>query len=330
MLGLLLSLLFGFFPMLFYAWVLYWLDRYEKEPKSLLGGVYLWGAIVAAGGAFLINTILGIGVYLFTGSEAATNLTTGTLIAPLVEESLKGLAVLLVFLVFRSEFDSILDGIIYAGVTALGFAATENVYYIYEYGYVQSGLMGLAWLVFVRTVLVGWQHPFYTAFTGIGLAMARMSRRTWTRLAAPLAGWSVAVFTHSIHNTLAEVLSGTSGLVFGTLVDWSGWAFMVVVIWWSIRTEQAAIKDLLREEVSLGLITTVQYRTVTSTWAQTIARMNGLTSGRFMMTTRFYQLCAELAHKKRQRRALGEEGNNSTHIEQLRKELAALSPQVPG
>ena len=56
--GILLSLFFGFVPMLLFAWLIYWLDRYEKEPKVLLGGVFLWGAVVAAGGAFLVNTLL--------------------------------------------------------------------------------------------------------------------------------------------------------------------------------------------------------------------------------------------------------------------------------
>ena len=101
--GIFLSFLAGLLPMLFFAWIVYWFDRYEKEPKILLGVVFIWGAVIAAGSAFVINTMLGMGVYLFTGSEAATDLTTGALIAPVVEESLKGLAVLLVFLIFRSE-----------------------------------------------------------------------------------------------------------------------------------------------------------------------------------------------------------------------------------
>ena len=105
--GLLLSILFGFLPMFLFAWFVYWLDRYEKEPRLLLGFVFLWGAVVAAGAAFLVNTFFGMGVYLFTQSDAATELTTGSLIAPIVEESLKGLAVLAVFVVFRREFDSI-------------------------------------------------------------------------------------------------------------------------------------------------------------------------------------------------------------------------------
>ena len=103
--GFLLSLFLGLLPMLVFAWVVYWLDRYEKEPLALLGGVFLWGAIGAATAAFVINTLFGIGVYLFTSSEAATDLATGSLIAPVVEEILKGLAVLTVFLLARSEFE---------------------------------------------------------------------------------------------------------------------------------------------------------------------------------------------------------------------------------
>ncbi len=141
--GLIVSGFIGFATSLLFASILYWLDRFEKEPLLLLGGVFLWGAIVAAGSAFLINTTLGLGIYVFTGSNSATDLATGSIVAPMVEEILKGLAVLGVFLVFRREFDSVLDGIIYAGVAALGFAATENVYYIYTYGF-QPKVVGAA------------------------------------------------------------------------------------------------------------------------------------------------------------------------------------------
>jgi RsiW-degrading membrane proteinase PrsW (M82 family) len=74
MMPFLLSLFFGIVPMLVYAWFIYWLDRYEKEPKILLGGVFFWGAILAAGAAYFINTLFGLGVYFFTGSEVAANL----------------------------------------------------------------------------------------------------------------------------------------------------------------------------------------------------------------------------------------------------------------
>jgi hypothetical protein len=64
--------------MLLFAYVVYWVDRYEKEPILLLGGIFLWGAIIAAGAAFVVNSFLGLGIYMFTGSQAFTELSTAS------------------------------------------------------------------------------------------------------------------------------------------------------------------------------------------------------------------------------------------------------------
>jgi len=326
--GLILSFLFGFLPMLAFAWFVFWLDHYEKEPKLLLGGIFIWGAIVAAGGAFLVNTFLGLGVYIFSNSERFTELTTGSLIAPLVEESLKGVAVLAVFWFFRREFDSILDGIIYASIAALGFAASENVYYIYQYGFLENGYEGLFALIFVRVILVGWQHPFYTSFIGIGLAITRMNRNVAVQFGAPLLGWVLAVLTHSLHNTLASLLSGVAGLAISTIVDWTGWIFMFFVIILATHSERRYISLHLEEEVNLGNISPAEYRIACSAWAQFIARLTSLLSGNYRDTNQFYQLTAELAHKKHQRSKMGEEENNSMAIYKLRTDLKRLSQRV--
>ena len=326
--GFLASLFFGFAPMMLFAWFVYWLDRYEKEPKKLLAGVFLWGAVVAAGVAFVVNTALGMGVYLVTESDAVTEFATGSLIAPPVEEILKGFAVFAVFLLARKEFDSVLDGIIYAGIVALGFAATENTYYIYNYGYLEEGWAGLIILVLVRVILVGWQHPFYTAFIGIGLATARLNRNWLVKITAIALGLGIAITAHSMHNTIATFAEGLGGLAFGTLVDWSGWLFMFFVILWAIFDVQGRLRVQLREEVRRGIITPRQYRTACSAWRQMGARFSALFSGKYRGTARFYQLCGELAHKKHQYARLGDEGGNARIIENLRAELAALSPKV--
>ncbi len=99
--GLAVSIILGIVPMLFYSWLLYYLDRYEKEPLPILAAVFSWGAIVAAGAAYLVNTLSSMGLYLITASEFTTQLTVSTLVAPIFEESLKGAAVLLVYLLFR-------------------------------------------------------------------------------------------------------------------------------------------------------------------------------------------------------------------------------------
>jgi len=242
-----------------------------------------------------------------------------------VEEILKGLAVLVVFLAARHEFDSILDGIVYAGIVALGFAATENTLYIYRDGYLQNGFTGLFSLAFIRVVLVGWQHPFYTAFIGIGLAVTRLTRNPAARLAALLTGLALAIVLHSFHNLLANLVRGLGGFIMGTVIDWSGWIFMLLFILWAIYREQQWMVAHLREEVSFGSITSTQYRTACSAWSQSLARFGALFNGRFRATSRFYQLCAELAYKKQQFSTLGDEGGNIKIIEKLRAELARLS-----
>jgi protease PrsW len=326
--GLIVSGLIGYTAALLFAYVLYWLDRYEKEPLLLLGGVFMWGAIVAAGSAFLINTTLGMGIYVFTGSNAATDLATGTFIAPLVEEVLKGLAVLGVFLVFRSEFDSVLDGIIYAGVAALGFTATENAYYIYTYGFQQGGWNGLFTLAFIRVILVGWQHPFYTAFFGIGLALARLNRSVFVKIIAPILGLSLAMFTHAFHNTVASILSGFEGLAVGAFFDWTGWLFMFVVILWATWREQQNLKLYLAAEVQAGTLSPAHFRTASSAWLQMAARLAALFTGRYLKTARFYQVCGEYANKRREYASLGDEGGNLAVIQKLRLELITLAPYV--
>ena len=327
-LGLFLSFLFGFLPMLLFAYVVYWADRYEKEPLVLLGGVFIWGAVIAAGAAFIVNSFLGLGIYMFSGSQAFTELSTASAIAPVIEESLKGMACLLVFLFFRHEFDSILDGIVYASITAIGFAATENIYYIYTYGFQQSGINGIFYMFFVRVILVGWQHPFFTSFTGIGLAISRLNKNLPVKIIAPIIGWGLAVTMHSLHNTISTVFQGFQSLAIGMLFDWSGWIAMIIFVIWALYREQRWIIAQLGEEVTNGIITPAQYKTATSAWAQTSARFKALFAGRFQLTDRFYLLTAELAFKKHQAFALGEVEQALPYIEHMRAELGRMSQQV--
>lgn len=320
------ALFFGFAPMVFFAYILYWLDRYEKEPLKLVVGVFTWGVVVAAGGAYALNTLFGITVFSLTGSQYTTDLVTGSISAPIIEESLKGMAVLLIFMAARSEFDSLLDGIVYGGIAALGFAATENVLYIWR-GFHAGGWQGLFELVFIRVFLVGWQHPLYTSFTGIGLALAR-TRRSWlVKIFAPLLGFWLAIFTHSFHNTLAEIpFFGNATCVIGSFLDWFGVAFILIVIIWATAAEQRNLINHLREEVILGNISPAQYRTACSAWSQGLARLAALFDGRYLATSRFYQACGELAHKKNQLLNNGDEGGNTALIQRYRAELARLAP----
>ncbi|HMR98699.1 MAG TPA: PrsW family intramembrane metalloprotease [Anaerolineales bacterium] len=316
---------FGFVPMLVFAAFVNWLDRYEKEPKLLLGAAFVWGVVIAGGGAYILNTVFGIGIYVLTGSESAADFGTTSIVAPIIEEALKGLAVGVVFLLFRKEFDSVLDGVVYGAITAMGFAAIENVLYIYRNGFQEGGWEGFWILVVVRVVLVGWMHPFFTAFTGIGFAVARMSRNMLVKIIAVPAGYVVAVLTHSFHNTFGSLVGGEGGFFLGILADYFGYFIMTVFIIWMIIHERGILKRQLMEEVNSGAISQQQYKTAIS-FFQFNAHISALTSGSFGPTKRFYQVLGELAHKKEQRARVGEESGNTKIIDGYRAELAQLAP----
>jgi RsiW-degrading membrane proteinase PrsW (M82 family) len=326
------AVLLSFIPAFFYSFILYWLDRYEKEPIWLISGAFAWGAFVSTIGALILSIIFQTGIYLFTGSEGLTNVAGAVIIAPLVEESLKGIAVLLVFLIFQQEFDSVLDGIVYAGIVGLGFAATENVLYLFFMGYQEDGLGGMLALFFLRVILGAWGHAVYTSLIGVGVAVARLHHSPLVKVGALFAGWAAAVMLHALHNAMATFLAGAlgiGGLAVMLLVDWTSWAFMFGIIVWAIFREGKHIRHYLREEVEQGIISPDQYRVAYSTVQQTRARFNALLSGRRRTTSQFYQICAELAQKKHQLATLGEERGNSAAIVHLRQELARRAPSVP-
>jgi protease PrsW len=324
----LLAFVLSFGPALACAAAVYWLDRYEKEPAVLLGATFAWGAVVSIAGALLVQSALEAAVSLITGSQKAADLAGATLFAPFTEESLKGLAVLMVFVAVRHELDSVLDGIVYAAVTALGFAATEDFFYLLAAS-TREGLHGLGNVFYLRVMLGMWDHPFYTSFIGIGLAVSRLSRSLSVRWLAPPAGWAAALGFHSLHNTLAALSEGRPGLgVVMFLLDWGGWLAMTLLIFASIHREGRLVGIHLAEEVEHGRLTLAQYRTAVSGWGRSEACLRALFRGRLRPTSRFYQVCGELAHKKEQLASLGDEGCNAAFVEQLRAELGALSGQA--
>lgn len=327
LIGFVVAVLCGFVPMFFLAAILYWLDRYEKEPVPLLGGVFGWGAVIAILGALALQLSLNQGIRMLTGSQALEEIVGASLFAPITEELLKGLAVLGIFLLFPHEFDSILDGIVYAGIAALGFAATEDVLYYFS-SYLENGYAGMFSLVFLRFVIFGWQHAFFTAFIGIGLALARTQRSPLIRLGAPLVGFTLAVFLHGVHNALLIFLNNLAGLTIAALVAWTGWLLMLGFILWQINTEKNWLRAYLLDELEQQTITPEQYRIACQPFGQSKARFRALLRGRYRQTVRFYQTCAELSHKKRQLALMGEEQDNSQRVDFLRKHLLDLSREL--
>lgn len=324
--ALLAAIPMAFIPAFFFSWFLYWLDRYEKEPRWLLLMTFFWGGFIAIIGTLIVASIFEVGFSFVLNDAVLEDIAGGSITAPLVEEFMKGLAVLAVFLLFRKEFDSVLDGIIYGGIAGLGFAATENVFYFMGQ-YSEAGWSGMFANFALRVGVFAWGHPFYTAFTGLGFALARTNKNILVRLAAPIIGYFLAVAAHAFHNTVLLFVSGLGSLVFVVLVEWASWIFFLGFIIWMIRHEQGLLKKHLQEEVNNGLINESHYKTAVS-FFQFGARMSALSGGAYRATSHFYQYLGELAHKKEQYAKFGDERGNAAIIEKLRANIASLAPQA--
>lgn len=141
------------------------IDRLEPEPPLHLVFTFLWGAGVALLGALVLNT--GTESALIGAmSSNSVEVVGSVVVAPLVEESLKGALLLLLLAFRRQELDGATDGIVYAGFVGLGFALVEDVLY-----YLQTETVGeLVQTVVSRGVLFPLSHPLFTAMIGLGVA----------------------------------------------------------------------------------------------------------------------------------------------------------------
>lgn len=311
-------------PTLFYVTVIYWVDRYEKEPLWLLAAAFLWGAIPSIIVAFIFNTILSLPFYLVAG-ESTGDALAASLIAPPVEESLKGLALVAILLFWRHEIDSLLDGIVYGAIVGMGFAMVENVYYFVSV-FNESGIEAWGMNVFLRAFIFGLNHAMFSSITGLGIAIARMSVNRSTRLVAPLLGWMGAMFLHFLHNLATS--SGSLLCLVALVADWGGIGITGLIVLWALLQERQWLKRYLAEEVAYGTLTTNQYLVASSSRkrfarAYQLLLTNGLSP--FLATIRYHQRCSELAYKKHHS-SLFDTPENALRVEQARTEVKRHTP----
>jgi RsiW-degrading membrane proteinase PrsW (M82 family) len=244
-------------------WIPRLIDRFDPEPWWALALVLGWGAVAACGVAATVNT----GVEMLAtdlGGKDFGAIAGACISAPIVEEGMKGVAVFGVFYFLRREFDGVVDGVIYATFTALGFAATENI--IYYSSAVMHDAQGnaLATTFLVRGILAPWGHPLYTSMTGIGFGISRETNKAWLKWMAPVFGYGAAMFLHCLWNT-ASTISGFLFLLMLPLWLLFVAAFIGILIWLVARKGRI-IRMHLQDEVLLGTLTGDELNLVCSPW----------------------------------------------------------------
>lgn len=184
------------------ATLVYVLDLYEREPPALLVASFVWGAVAATTLSAIGNAGWALVVARLGGTEFATR-WSAALTAPFVEETLKGVGVVLIALIAREEVDDRMDGFVYGALCGLGFAVVEDVFYFMAVfgGDVGGVLEGF----FVRVIASGlYSHVLYSGLVGMAVGVVAAGRdpgppSSRVRQAVPLV--VVAVLAHFLWNS---------------------------------------------------------------------------------------------------------------------------------
>ena len=130
-----MDVLFIIFAALFPAvllWAYIWRKDQKKEPFSWLAKATMYGVVICFPVA-IVELIIGNILFYPDGNPTTVFGTTANafLVAAIPEESFKLLAL---WLVLRKNpfFDEHFDGIVYAVCVGLGFAALENIIYLFD------------------------------------------------------------------------------------------------------------------------------------------------------------------------------------------------------
>lgn len=274
----------AFVPAFFYILPLMMIDRYDPEPPWALAIAFAWGALVAVLFSATVNDAVGA----VLGDTAA-----GVISAPVFEEGSKGLGVVLFLVFLRREFDDILDGIVYAGTIALGFATVENVLY-YGRGLLEGGSDLLIALFIMRGILSPFAHVTFTSMTGIGCGISRESHNKTVRIIMPLVGYAAAVTLHAIWNGMA-FLGGGSGFIVGYFIlEVPFFLIFVSFVGYIIYRQNKILKEMLAIDAARGLITPEQLKTSTSIFRSIFWLLGSAFTQKYKARRRFLRAVGKL------------------------------------
>lgn len=235
--------------------LVWWIDRYDREPLHLVAMVFLWGASAAPLASLFFFPIVEKLLGGIQGTPTVGLLAVG-LVTPLVEETAKAAGILLV-VVFSSKFDNPTDGVVYGTAAGLGFAVTENVIYGIGAGNLLPTASGVVFLIGGRTLLSAGVHAVCSSTFGGFLGHAVLRGRSISKIAWTLAGLAMAVALHGSWN-LSLVWFGPVGES-GTPRLWLAalpalYATYIVALAAFLYSEHRIIKRQLADEVELATV----------------------------------------------------------------------------
>lgn len=216
------------FPAIFFMIYIYRNDDKEKEPPLLLLKCVIGGLLSVPIAIILEMIAEAVVIYLIENVVSATRVNYGILTAifvGLIEEGAK-FFFLYKFTWKDKAFNYRFDGIVYAVFVSLGFAALENVFYVFNYG------TGVA---LQRALLTIPGHMSFAVYMGLYYGHAKVSEAVNNPDAKALnlkAAYAFAVLLHTIFDATLMVESDIGLIIFFIFV-----IILDIVVYRTIRFE---------------------------------------------------------------------------------------------
>lgn len=198
-------LLLAIAPAMIVIVFIYFKDKFEKEPISFLFKNFLFGAIISVLITLLLSMLANLLFPITDVKNIFQILVKAFVVVALVEEFSKYIIVR--FYAQKSkEFNEPFDGIVYAVLVSMGFAALENVLYVYQFG-VSTGI--------VRAFTAVPAHATFGILMGYFMGLAKFSKN---KIQLNLLGLLVATVFHGAYDFFLFI-NFIPGITIGALVS---------------------------------------------------------------------------------------------------------------
>lgn len=162
-------------------------DKYEKEPIRLLVYNFLLGAIVSVIITTLLYILIDIPLPLTNQDSISEQFIKAFFVVGLSEEFSKYI-IIRYYSQPNEEYNEPFDGIVYAVMVSMGFAATENIMYV-----LQGGME----VAIVRAFTAVPAHATFAILMGYFMGKAKFSKN---RIVLNLTGLFLAVLFHGAYD----------------------------------------------------------------------------------------------------------------------------------
>ncbi|WP_394937814.1 PrsW family glutamic-type intramembrane protease [Psychromicrobium sp. YIM B11713] len=336
--GIMVGFLLSLFPLAAVLLTIYFIDRWEPEPRWMLGFALLWGAAGSIGTTLLIQPTW---VKLFMPkdlSKAEASQWLASFEAPPVEEFSKGLGILLIALFARKYFDGPVDGVVYAATIAAGFAFTENIQYFGRtFVDPDGGALSLSIMFIIRGIFSPFGHALYTACTGVAVGYAARKGNVGMIIGFFFIGLIPAMIFHYIWNSAPSLFEPTDiasflGSVFLQSVVYEGPLILLwgIGIYFLRKSEAKLTQRRLAEYAQSGWFTPEEVNMI----ATPVGRRNALAWAKTYRRTQpmkeFIRKSTSLAYTRQRILVGASQRQNQQDEKELLDEITALRPLVLG